>query len=720
MGDLKKIRSIIREELSKTDKIIVFDDIDGFYASVHGGIADVYSSLGVYVGHYLPSIGKVTYPTELLKHKNISVPGGFLTTEFTQNDLGQAVRYLYLKWQNFKKKHNVKDDEVSDEEKVRSELFESDFNSLYGTEKTSAWGNDIPGPDPYSPGALGTVYLPEAKKKKDEDAEGIIYIPGIKGLSMWPVGGTASDLWYVDAPNKWTIGKISSHGVFVYSDPTDPAGNKIELDIDSGDKIRAAKLIYLKHLELIKDKKLPKSGEWGQSEVHIELEEAKQPLSDKITFKGNPDLYAKLSHETPGMISWWVFNGNERIAIINQESFETGGFRFWRIYVRDKIGQSWDKMDFEENDIRRAISLAYLTWAERYGTKKNPLTENTDGDIRRMKFKNIPELTVVRDKSNYPETWWVIIKKEDRQKQSIAYISPRNKGKKDVKWLVRVKPDEKTQNPFYWKKEYVEPKDLQSAVRLAYLKWMANMSSGKQEISESVSKWPEHVDYPTLGDVTAIRQSEDAQWWAFMDSDGKYIKTYKVNPDNLAKELKQAAEWAYYKWMGIDNKNINEGRHPNKIETGVKTLYATIEPGFDEWYVRFDNEFIGHFSPGKNIFVAVPGGRGGRGAAREFKASNRSAGAETTKSIMNTYKLWLAMNKAVKFKGIDGVVAYRSYPEGELWNFYINGEKKAQVSENKDGSVHFYYEGTEYDMSMENVARFFYLQNQRPVIGNKS
>lgn len=610
---------------------------------------------------------------------------------------------------------------MSNEEKirkvVRSVMNEADFNSLYGDENASAWGWDLKGPDPYSSGALGIQYIPEAnKKKKSEDAEGIIYIPGIKGLSMWPVGGTASDLWYVDAPNKWTIGKISSHGVFVYSDPTDPAGNKIELDIDSGDKIRAAKLIYLKHLELMKDKKLPKPGEWGQSEVHIELEEAKKNINDErpeeeITFKGNPDLYAKLSHETPGMISWWVYNVNERIAIINMERHIGGDFRFWRIYVRDKIGQSWDKMDFEEDDIKRAVMMAYLTWAERYGTKKKKLMES----LVRIRVKGIPGLYAVR---GTVAQWWITIKSKNGGKQSIAYIKPTGGGE----WEIHVKPDEKTNNPFYWKKQHASPSGLDSAIRLAYLKWMENESSIKTNISESLSKWPEHVDYPTLGDVTAVRQSEDAQWWAFMDSEGKYITTYKVNPENLAKELKKAAEKAYFKWMGIDKKSINEAsRRPSPmIKTGIETLYATQEPGFAEWYVHFDEEFIGYFSPGKNIFVAVPGGRGGRGATREFKVSNLAAGAETVKSIMNTYKLWLKINKAVKFKGIDGMVAYRNYPDGELWSLYLNGKKMTVFSENEDGSVHSYHEGTEYDMSMENVARFFYLKTRRPAIGNRS
>ena len=77
------------------------------------------------------------------------------------------------------------------------------------------------------------------------------------------------------------------------------------------------------------------------------------------------------------------------------------------------------------------------------------------------------------------------------------------------------------------------------------------------ENTNETSKWPTSVDYPSLG-VIAMRKSEDASMWKFVSSDYKFIGTYRVNPEQLSKNLKRVAEKAFAKWMGFDDSNINK------------------------------------------------------------------------------------------------------------------------------------------------------------------
>jgi hypothetical protein len=76
------------------------------------------------------------------------------------------------------------------------------------------------------------------------------------------------------------------------------------------------------------------------------------------------------------------------------------------------------------------------------------------------------------------------------------------------------------------------------------------------ENSDDTSRWPSSVDYPAFG-ITAIRKTEDADVWTFISSDSERIGTYRVNPDNLSKSLKKAAEKAFAKWMGFES-SFNE------------------------------------------------------------------------------------------------------------------------------------------------------------------
>lgn len=452
---------------NKKNRRVVFPDIGNFYIDKEefqgGNEWYVYSDKGDYVGFIYTGKGAgVTYPENVgdsatdWEVASLSNAGG---------NLKNAVRFLYLNWAKISQRETQ-----TIREATRMALKES-------YELNEGWGRDIPGPDPFSPAALGTVYLPETKKiKKQEEAEGVIQVPGIKGLSMWPIELPSKRLiWFVDEPNKWTIGKIDSDGVFLYADPTKSGGKIIKLDINSEDKIQAAKLIYLKHLELRGGKEMPKthvikrSGNISEGRLEKKTIKGKKvhvikPLSPdrkrdigqiskgRITFDNNSDLYAIRNYENINTISWWVYNEKERIAIINAETEHiSNDFLSWIIYVRDKVGQSWDKISLDEKNIRKAVSLAYLTWAEKYGTKKGALSE-----------------------------------------------------------------------------------------------------------TKSISKWPDDVHYPHIGDVMAIRRSDDAKWWTFIGSDGKHIGTYMVNPDNLAKELKNKAEKAYNKWLDVYAKSVNE------------------------------------------------------------------------------------------------------------------------------------------------------------------
>lgn len=76
------------------------------------------------------------------------------------------------------------------------------------------------------------------------------------------------------------------------------------------------------------------------------------------------------------------------------------------------------------------------------------------------------------------------------------------------------------------------------------------------ENSNEISKWPESVDYPSLG-VIAIRKTENADVWSFISSDSEFIATYRINTANVSKSLKMAAEKAFIKWMGLDDADIN-------------------------------------------------------------------------------------------------------------------------------------------------------------------
>jgi hypothetical protein len=642
MGDLEKIRRIVRENFwSKSDERIVFNDIGGFYAEpsrVAKDVWDVYSKNDVFAGTYWEDVGSISYPTDFKTSKYGDLYPASFENSYFKGSLEDAVRTIFFKFAILKSKKGV-----IEKNEIEDDIREADFNSIYGKKKTSAWGSDLPGPDPYSPGALGTAYLPEAKKsnRKNDDAEGIIYLPGTNGASIWPVqfpsfSGIPSEIWYVDEPNKWTIGKISSNGAFLFEDPTNPGGREIRLDVDSDDKVQAAVFIYLKHLQLRKGKKMPKSHTFvrkGNVSEGRKRTVVVKPLSDatreimkgKITFKGAPSVYA-IRQESPE-ISWWVYDGKKRIAIVNKYDFNEI-FKKWKIYIRDEVGQSWDTIDFEDDDIKRAVSLAYLKWMEKYGIKKKKITGND-----------------------------------------------------------------------------------------------------KKQLTESISRWPEHVQYPSLGDITALRQSEDAEWWAFMDADGGYIATYRINPDNLTKELKRAAERAYYTWMGIDKSQINEhGEYGGDIidfsEYGVRVMRMDDEDP-DSSFVVLDGQgdALGIINMGGTVFY-YPKVFSGENASMEriYKVEFKNDVEGMVKFLLGTRGKYVGPSYGIidekTFEDIKNLKAVKTTQSPSKWKFYFLGSGK--IGEYREGTKELWLRKTEkvpvrYEispietLSLENAARLAWL-----------
>jgi len=163
------------EKLAQYNKKIVFKDLDNFYAERETFETEdewhIYSKEGYYVGYvFLGQGAGITYPKDLNDE-----PSQWTMKPLEVNNLKNAVRYIYLNWQRINHQNSI-----NEIRKIVREIFMGNDWSEPEWWTKNKWGKDSPGPDPFSPDALGSA----VGSAMNTTAEGEEVIP-----EYWKNGG---------------------------------------------------------------------------------------------------------------------------------------------------------------------------------------------------------------------------------------------------------------------------------------------------------------------------------------------------------------------------------------------------------------------------------------------------------------------------------------------------------------------------------------------------
>lgn len=140
------------EKLAQYNKKIVFKDLDNFYAERETFETEdewhIYSKEGYYVGYiFLGQGAGITYPKDLNDE-----PSQWTMKPLEVNNLKKAIRYIYLNWQRINHKNST-----NEIRKIVREIFMGNDWSEPEWWTKNKWSKDSPGPDPFSPDALGSA-----------------------------------------------------------------------------------------------------------------------------------------------------------------------------------------------------------------------------------------------------------------------------------------------------------------------------------------------------------------------------------------------------------------------------------------------------------------------------------------------------------------------------------------------------------------------------------